>query len=70
MSAPQRLTDAQIAFARDIHRKRAEAYRRVRMFPTDEQLAEQLGCSRRYLQKILAGQARSVSPRNAVSGEQ
>lgn len=58
MSAPLKLTDAQIKLARDVVDKRREAERQVSLYPTIPQLAKQLGCTPRYLQKILAGKAR------------
>lgn len=58
MSAPLKLTDAQIQFAREVVEKRREALRLARMYPTLGELARQLGCSERYLQKLMAGRKR------------
>lgn len=59
MPAPRKLTDEQIAWARQVVEKRREAMRQVRMYPSLEELAEQLGCSKRYLLEILKFRARS-----------
>jgi AraC-like DNA-binding protein len=61
MSAPQRLTDEQIRFARMVVKERREALRRARMYPTLEELADALGCTPRYLTEVVNGRARQAS---------
>lgn len=59
MAAPLKLTDDQIRMARQIVEKRREVERQMSLYPTIEQLAEQLGVSHRYLRKVLGGKARA-----------
>jgi len=58
MSAPLKLTDAQICLARQVIDKRREALRQASLYPTLAALARQLGVSYGYLQKLMAGRAR------------
>lgn len=58
MSAPQKLTDTQIKFAREQTTKRRDVLRQAKAFPTVAKLAELLNCTPRYLQKVLAGKVR------------
>jgi AraC-like DNA-binding protein len=44
--------------ARQVVDLRREAERQVSLYPTMSELAAQLGCTPRYLQKVLAGKAR------------
>lgn len=57
--AQQKITDAKIAFARQVIAARREAERQLRMYPTTPELAAELGVSARYLQKLIAGKARA-----------
>lgn len=68
MVAQRKLTDEQIAFARLLIRKRREVMRQARLYPTIEQLAEQLGCTPRYLTEVVSGRARSTG--NSLTQEQ
>lgn len=54
-----KLTDEQIRWARQVGAKRVEALRQARMYPTIAELAEQLGCSERYLRDVLAQRVRT-----------
>ena len=58
MSAPQKLTDTQVKFAREQIAKRREVLRQAKVYPTVAKLAELLNCTPRYLQKVLAGKVR------------
>lgn len=58
MSGPQKLSDELIEHAREQTRKRREAMKAARLFPTVAELAQKLGCTPRYLQKVLAGKVR------------
>lgn len=58
MSGQQKLTDEQIKYARATTAQRRDAMKAVRMFPTVAELAAKMGCTPRYLQKVLAGKAR------------
>lgn len=58
MSAPVKITEAQIQLAIDVIAKRREALRTARLYPTIAVIAKQIGCTERYLQKLLAGRKR------------
>jgi hypothetical protein len=58
MSAPPKVTDAQIAFACQVMEKRREALRVAKLYPTLAQLALQMGVSYGYMQKLVAGRAK------------
>lgn len=58
MSAPIKLTDAQIDFALELAEKRRAALRKAKEFPTLGALAREIGCSERYLQKLIARRKR------------
>lgn len=60
MSAPRRITDDQIAWAKAQLEKRVEAERVYRMCASLDQIAKALGCAPRYLRKILDGRARKM----------
>lgn len=54
MSAPLKLNDAQVEFALELAEKRRDALRKAKEFPTLAALAKELGCTERYLQKLIA----------------
>jgi uncharacterized protein YdeI (YjbR/CyaY-like superfamily) len=58
MSGQLKLTAEQIVFARTQTEKRREALKAADRFPTVAELAAQMRCTPRYLQKILAGKVR------------
>ncbi len=58
MSAPKKLTDAQIRWARELMAKRMDMLRQAQMYPTLEKLAEELDVSPRYLREIVNNKAR------------
>jgi transcriptional regulator with XRE-family HTH domain len=58
VSAPQKLTDDQIRLARQVIAKRREVLRQLDLYPTMEQLADQMGVSVRYLSEVVNGRAR------------
>jgi hypothetical protein len=60
MSAQRRLTEEQIAYARRVAEIKRRIVQRLKRYPTVEQMAEQIGCDARYLEKIIAGDARKV----------
>jgi hypothetical protein len=60
MSAPLKLTDAQIAIARAAMEKRREALRQANLHPTQAVLARQFGVSCSYLQKVMSGRTKRV----------
>lgn len=60
MSAQSRITDDQIAWARHIVNRRREVARQLKRMPTLDDLAETLGCNKRYLQKIISNKVRMV----------
>jgi hypothetical protein len=62
MSARQKLTAAQIEFAREISRRRRALYRSIKMIPTNAELARELGCTERWLAKIISEKVRRISP--------
>ena len=61
MSARPRLTDEQIAYARRVADIKRRIVQRLKRLPTNAALAEKLGCNQRYLEQIIAGEARIVS---------
>lgn len=66
MSARPKLTDEQIAFARYVMNRKRELLRQLGMMPTLDDLADELGCSRRYLASIVTNKVRVV-PRETSS---
>lgn len=58
MSGPQKLTDEAIRRARETTAARRNALKLARVYPTVAQLAAELGCTPRYLQKVIAGKVR------------
>lgn len=60
MSAHPRLTNEQIAYARRIAEIKRRIVRRLKRFPTVEQMAELFDCDARYLEKIIAGGVRKA----------
>lgn len=61
MSAPPRVPDEMVRFARQIVAKRRDLARQLKMLPTNAELAAQIGCSERWLVEVLAGRARRRS---------
>ena len=57
-----RLTDEQIEYARRVANIRRRIVARLKKLPTNEKLAEELGCSERYIDSIVTMKARK-SPR-------
>lgn len=66
MSAPLKLSDEQVQFVRAIVAKRRDAAKVLREYPTNAQLAEQLDCTERYIEKISNGHARVVPRETTV----
>lgn len=60
MSAPQKLTDAQIRIVRDAMAKRRDLQRQIELTPSLEDWAEELGVSSRYLRDVVYNRARVV----------
>lgn len=58
MSARIKLTDEQIDFVRDIVARRRAVRVQLEKIPTLEDLAETLGCTKRYLEKVASNHAR------------
>jgi hypothetical protein len=65
VSAKPRITDDQIAWARHLVNRRREIERQLSLMPTLEEIAENLECSKRYLEMIVKNRVRTV-PRGAV----
>lgn len=55
MSAHRRLTDEQIAYVQRITTQRRQAMEAVKQFPTNAQLAEELNCCQRVIEKYSCG---------------
>lgn len=54
---PRRITDAQIAHVIDVTTRRRAAYEKfLREFPTNAQLAKELNCCQRVIDRIVAGE--------------
>lgn len=66
MSARPKLTDDQIAFVRYTMNRKREILRQLKLMPTLDDLANELGCSRRYLAAIVTNKVRVV-PRETSS---
>lgn len=60
MSAPLKISDELIAFARYTINRRREVQRQLKNMPTLDDLAEELNCSRRWLEKIINNKVRVV----------
>lgn len=58
MPAPIRISADKIAWARYIANRRREVIRQLSMLPSLEQVAEELGCSKRYLESLINNKAR------------
>jgi AraC-like DNA-binding protein len=65
VSAQSKIPDDQVAWARHIVNRRREVTRQLKRMPTLDDLAEILGCNKRYLQKIISNKVRMV-PRQTV----
>jgi hypothetical protein len=55
---PTRLRDDQIRWAREVMAKRKEIMRQLEMYPTLEELADELNVSVRYLSEVVNNRAR------------
>lgn len=60
MSAPPKISDELVAFARYTINRRREVQRQLKSMPTLDDLAEELQCSRRWLEKIINNKVRMV----------
>lgn len=58
MSAPQKLTDDQIRWVRQVMAKRRDLQRQLEMMPTLEEMADELHASSRYLREVVYMRAR------------
>lgn len=58
MPAPTRISADKVAWARYIANRRREVIRQLTLLPTLEQVAEELGCSKRYLEALISNKAR------------
>jgi AraC-like DNA-binding protein len=60
VSAPQKLSDADIRRIRDHMAKRHALQQQLALLPTLEQMADELSVSSRYLREIVHGRARQA----------
>ncbi len=58
MSGRRKLTDDQVAWARHIANRRREVLRQLSLLPTLDSVAEELKCSKRYLESLISNRAR------------
>lgn len=58
MPAPIRISADKVAWARYIANRRREVIRQLTMLPTLEDVAQELGCSKRYLESLISNKAR------------
>jgi hypothetical protein len=58
MGARARIPDQMVSFARQIAAKRRDLARQLKMLPTNADLAAEIGCSERWLTKIVSGHVR------------